>query len=139
MRSCVAICFFMGALPGTLGAQEHSPWFGGAGVGVHQDRKGNDNLLQDGLFLQVHGGRLVSRALAVRLDLMRASVQRNEAVVFAPCDLPPGVCPSTFPGANASGRYRGRAGGRVARSPHSAGRHRGTNWELVNIASTGHA
>jgi hypothetical protein len=113
MRSGIAIAVLVTALASPLFAQGGGSWFGGAAFGgVHQDRHGNDHLLQNGLFLRAHGGRQVSRVFAVRLDLSHSSVQRNDDIIFVPCGLPPAECPAPFLGPT---RVLAVAGGLEAR------------------------
>jgi hypothetical protein len=89
----------MAALGSPLLAQSGTAWFGGVAFGgVHLDRHGNDFLRQNGLFLRAHGGREVSRVLAIRLDLLHSSVHHNDDLVFVPCGPPPDQCPVPFLG-----------------------------------------
>lgn len=100
LRQAVAIGVLMGITGPAAIAQEHSPWFGGAGFGgVHQDRRGNDQLLQNGLYLQAHAGRRLARVFAARLDVLRSSInKRNDDFVFVPCPPLSAECPPTFLG-----------------------------------------
>lgn len=99
MRSGIGIAILVTALVNPLVAQGGGAWFGGAAFGgVHQDRHGNDLLRQNGIFLRAHGGRQVSRVLALRLDLLHSSVEHNDDIIFVPCGPPPAECPAPFLG-----------------------------------------
>lgn len=94
------------ALP--LHGQERQAWFVGLGIGpVRQDRQGNNLLLRDGGFYQIHGGLRWSRHLGARVDLVHASIGRNNGVAFAlgdpafslvPCPTAPFDCQAVFLG-----------------------------------------
>jgi hypothetical protein len=95
----VTIGVLMSVVGHAATAQDRWPWFGSAAFGaVHQDRHGNEQLPQNGLFLQVHGGRHFSRALAVRVDVLHSSIRRNDEVVFVSCAALSAGCPSSFSG-----------------------------------------
>jgi outer membrane protein with beta-barrel domain len=101
MGRMLVAAFLVAVVAPSLNAQERHAWFVGAGLGpVRQDRQGNELLHRDGNFYQIHGGLQLGRHLGARLDLVHASVGRNDDIVFAmvPCPDPPAGCAAPFLG-----------------------------------------
>jgi hypothetical protein len=83
MKRILVAVFLATAVALPLPAQERHEWFVGVGVGpVRQDRQGNGLLLRDGGFYQIHGGLRWGRHLGARVDLVHASIGRNNGVAF---------------------------------------------------------
>jgi hypothetical protein len=108
MKRILVAVFLATAVALPLPAQERHEWFVGVGVGpVRQDRQGNGLLLRDGGFYQIHGGLRWGRHLGARVDLVHASIGRNNGVAFlqgdpafslVPCPTAPFDCQTAFLG-----------------------------------------
>jgi hypothetical protein len=108
MVHILGAAFLVWVLAPPLQAQERSRWFVGAGLGpVRQDQQGNSLLHRDGSFYQIHGGWRWGRHLGARMDLVHASIARNNDVAFlqgnaaflqVPCPSPATGCQTVFLG-----------------------------------------